>query len=100
MMRVSLLLAAAAATTKPVNVSKVEDLEGKIKAIKQNEESMKKYVPLEYQAMALNRTKIELDALEAKLKAAKLEERATKAEEEQKDKKGETAVTMGTDLLA
>merc|ERR1719331_3556616 len=100
-MRVSLLLAAAAATAKPANetVSKVEDLEGKIKVIKQNEESMKKYVPEAYLAKALNQTKSELAALEAKLKDAKLAEQKTK-EKEEKDKKVGTAGTMGTDLLA
>merc|ERR1719440_474031 len=102
-MRVSLFLAAAAATaSQRANESvdtTVEDLEGKIKDIKQNEESMKKYVPEAYLAKALNQTKSELAALEAKLKDAKLEEQETK-ETEDEDKKGGTAGTMGTDLLA
>merc|ERR1719197_1212152 len=64
----------------------VEDLERMIKAEKQHEEYMKKYVPEEYRASALKQVKSEIAALEAKLKAAKLEARENG--------------TKGTDLLA
>jgi len=51
--------------------STVEDLDRKIKAIKQSQEAIKKYAPPEYQSQYLNQTNSELAALEAKLKAAK-----------------------------
>merc|ERR1719487_855930 len=102
-MRVSLLLAAAAATATPVTESDstVEDLEGKIAALKQSEASLQKYVPQDYQEAALRRTKSELAALEAKLKAAKLEAKGKAEDEEKKDegKKGENGQAV-TDLLA
>merc|ERR1719421_272279 len=69
---------------------------------------MKKYVPQEYQTEALNKAKGEIAALEAKLKAAKLEAREAKeakekeAEEDKKDaeKKDGTAGTTVTELAA
>merc|ERR1719238_1677587 len=64
------LLADAGNSTESDSVA---DLEGMIKANKQNAEAIKKYVPEAYQAHAEKQRKSELAALEDKLKAAKLE---------------------------
>merc|ERR1719181_2715512 len=81
------LLAAAGSTAD----STVQDLEDKIRVLKQSEAAMNKYVPQQFQAAASQdpqRNKATLAALEAKLKAAK-----------QQEKDG-AAATVGTDLLA
>merc|ERR1711998_582092 len=51
--------------------SKVEDLNRRMKAIKQDQDAIKRYAPAEYQSEYLNRTNTEIAALEAQLKAAK-----------------------------
>merc|ERR1719181_616946 len=81
------LLAAAGSTAD----STVQDLEDKIRVLKQSEAAMNKYVPQQFQAAASQdpqRNKAMLAALEAKLKAAK-----------QQEKDG-AAATAGTDRLA
>jgi hypothetical protein len=74
--------------------SKVEDLDRKIKAIKQSEEAIKKYAPPEYQSQYLNRTNSELAALEAKLKAAKQNATSSKASSSSVSANLEAAVGM------
>lgn len=65
--------------------AKVDDLEDKIKTVKRREGDIKKYVPEEYQAQALNSSKMELKTLEAELKAAKFKEVKEKKMEEEKE---------------
>merc|ERR1719181_1670184 len=81
------LLAAAGSTAD----STVQDLEDKIRVLKQNQKDMTEYVPSQYAAAAAKEDgKGKLAALEAKLKAAK-------AAAKQQDG---AAATAGTDLLA
>jgi len=65
--------------------AKVDDLEDKIKTVKKREGDIKKYVPEEYQAAALNSSKMELKTLEAELKAAKFKEVEEEKMKEEKE---------------
>merc|ERR1719453_1294952 len=86
--------------------AEVKDLEGKIEALKRNEDYTKKYVPQEYRDTVLSRSKSERAALEDKLMAAKQDAMEAKKDEERadanktEDKKGMSTSGSSTVLLA